>query len=312
MSERRVILDVDTGHDDAVAIMIAASAPELTLEAITVTAGNQTLDKTLSNTLNLCDALGIEAPVFAGMTKPLMRDLVPAARIHGESGLDGPVFQPRKKIAEKEHAAVALARMVTEAPPNSLTLIAVGPLTNVAMAIRLEPTVATKLRELIIMGGSIGRGNVTPSSEFNIHADPEAAAIVFSSGAPITMVGLDVTTKITLDEARLASLSSIGGPAAEIFSKSMGNYMAACRHYLGEYPAMHDPSCVAYAIEPKLMTLREYHVEVEYSGTFTLGRTVVDTAGVTKKAPNARVGVDADETIFWPLLARALGHWSRG
>jgi len=310
MSPKRIILDVDTGHDDAVAIMMAASLPELRLEAITVTAGNQTLDKTLANTLNVCDALGIKVPVYAGMKGPLLRDLVTAARIHGASGLDGPVFGQITKTAEKEHAAVALARMVMESPPDTLTLIAVGPLSNVAMAIRLQPEMASRLHELIIMGGSIGRGNVTPSAEFNIHADPESASIVFSSGAPITLIGLDVTTRLILDPDRLALLGSLNGRAAEIFSQSMAHYLEACTHYLGEYPAMHDPSCVAYAACPDLMTLSKYHVGIECAGTLTTGRTVVDISGVTGMKPNAGVATDVNGSIFWPMLERALRHWA--
>lgn len=309
MIGRRIILDVDTGHDDAAAIMIAASSPELQLDAITVTAGNQVLEKTLENTLNVCDALGIHAPVYAGMSRPILRELVTAERIHGTSGLDGPVFNARKNKAEGEHAAVAIVRMVMESPPDAITIIAVGPLSNIAMAIRLEPAITGRLHEVVIMGGSMGRGNVTPSAEFNIHADPEAAAIVFSSGAPVTMIGLDVTTRLVLDEARLSFLASLGGRASEIFGQSMSNYLQACRRYLGELPAMHDPSCVAYAVNPALMTVVPYHVEVECCGSYTSGRTVVDTAGVTGRQRNVKVAVAVDESLFWPVLERALMYW---
>lgn len=310
MTKRQIILDVDTGHDDAAAIMLAASAPELDLKAITVTAGNQTLDKTLANTLNVCDALGIKAPVYAGMDRPLLRELVPAARIHGESGLDGPVFKPRSKEAEMEHAVNALCRIVLESPPGTITIIAVGPLTNIAMAIRLRPEIAGRLRELIVMGGSMGRGNVTPSAEFNIHADPEAASVVFTSGAPVTMIGLDVTTRLVLDNARLKALSEIKGPAALIFSQSMTNYLAACTKYLGEFPAMHDPSCVAYASCPELMTIQAFHVDVECGGDYSVGRTVVDLSGTTGKFHNVGVATDVKESLFWPILERSLEYWS--
>lgn len=310
MTPRRVILDVDTGHDDAAAIMIAASSPELQMEAITVTAGNQFLEKTLANTLNVCDALGIHTPVYAGMTRPLLRELVPAERIHGISGLDGPIFEPRKKKAEPEHAVVAIVRILMEAPTDTISIIAVGPLTNIAMAIRLEPAIADRLHEIIVMGGSMGRGNITPSAEFNVHADPEAAAIVFSSGAPVTMIGLDVTTRLVLDQNRLNALSSIGGKASEIFRLSMTNYLEACRRYLGEFPAMHDPSCVAYAVMPDLMTVEPYNVEIECRGDFTSGRTIVDVAGVTGRKKNTRVAAAVDESLFWPILERALRYWS--
>lgn len=310
VAPRRIVLDVDTGHDDAVAIMMAAAAPELSLDMITVTAGNQTLPKTLNNTLNLCDDLGIDVPVYAGATGPLMRELVPAARIHGESGFDGPIFKPRKKQAEKGHAVNALIEYLMDAIPGSTTIIALGPLTNIALAMKLEPSISSRIGELILMGGAIGRGNVTPSAEFNIHADPEAAKIVFGSGAAVTMIGLDVTTKILLDEQKMIDVRLIRGRASEIFVDSMDNYMTACRKYLGEYPAMHDPSCVAYVIEPELFRLGEYHVDVECSGEVTSGRTVVDIMGVSGKPKNARVAVDVLPDLFWPLLERTIRRWT--
>lgn len=310
MNPKRIILDVDTGHDDAVAIMLAASAPELSLDAITVTAGNQTLDKTLRNTLNLCDALCIDAPVYPGADRPLLRDLVPASRIHGESGFDGPLFTNVRKRAESTHAALAIVEKIMDSPPETYTLIAVGPLSNIALAVRLEPAIASRLRELIVMGGSAGRGNVTPSAEFNIHADPESAHIVFESGAPLTMIGLDVTTRVVLDEARLKETSTISGRAAEIFAQSMKNYMAACRSFLGEFPAMHDPTCVAYAINPSILRLEQYRVDIECHGGHTTGRTVVDFAGVTGNPVNVRLATDVSPTLFWPLLERALRSWA--
>ncbi len=309
MSARRVILDVDTGLDDAVAIMMAARDPALKVEGITVTAGNQTLPKTLRNTLNLCSALRIAAPVFSGMSRPLMRELVPAAYIHGESGFDGPVFDSCDKLPERAHAVNFIVETVMAAPSGEITLIAVGPLSNVAMALRLEPAIAPRLRELVIMGGSIGKGNVTPSAEFNIHADPEAAAIVFASGTEIAMIGLDLTTTVVLDDDRLASLRSIPGRAAEIFGQSMERYSAATRRFAGECPAMHDPCCVAYASDPSIFESEPYNVEIELSGQHTLGRTVVDVAGTTGKKPNARVVLSVDRPRFWKLLEESLGRY---
>ncbi|HNY18172.1 MAG TPA: nucleoside hydrolase [Treponemataceae bacterium] len=309
MSYRRAILDVDTGHDDAVAIMMAARDPALALEGITVTAGNQTLPKTLQNTLNLCSALDIAAPVYGGMTRPLMAELEPAARIHGESGFDGPVFDSCGKKAEKEHAVNFLVDAVMGAASGEITLIAVAPLTNIAMAMRLEPAFAGRLGELIIMGGSMGRGNVTPSAEFNIHADPEAASIVFNSGANITMIGLDVTTTVVLDDARLNALKGIPGSAAKIFAASMEHYSAACKAYTGECPAMHDPCCVAYASDPSIIAARRAAVDIELSGAYTRGRTVVDLVGSSGKKQNALVALSIDNARFWARLEDALGRY---
>jgi len=309
MSVRRVILDVDTGHDDAVAIMMAARNPAIRLEGITVTAGNQTLAKTLRNTLNLCSALGITAPVHAGMTRPLLAELEVASLIHGESGFDGPVFASCDKESEKKHAVNFIVDTVMAASPGEITLVAVGPLSNVAMAIRLESAIASRIREIVLMGGSIASGNVTPSAEFNIHADPEAASIVFSSGANITMIGLDVTTTVQLDDGRFAQLRKIPGPASGIFGASMECYMAACRKYIGESPAMHDPCCIAYVANPEIFTTKKYPVGVELAGTLTRGRTVVDTTGVTGLTPNASVATTVDGERFWAMLAEELGRY---
>lgn len=309
MSPRKIILDVDTGHDDAVAIMMAARDPALSLEAITVTAGNQTLPKTLQNTLNLCSALEIAAPVYAGMTRPILRELAPAARIHGESGFEGPVFDHCDKRAERLHAANYIVEAAMSSDPGQLTLVAVAPLSNVAMALRLRPEIATRFREIIVMAGSIAQGNVTPSAEFNVYADPEAASIVFTSGATITMVGLDVTTTVSLDDDRLASLRAIPGRTAEIFGASMERYSAACKRYSGECPAMHDPACVAYASAPGILATENLSVEIELAGTLTRGRTVVDLAGVTGKDPNVRVARSIDREGFWAMLEESLRRW---
>jgi len=309
VTRRSVILDVDTGHDDAVAIMMAARHPAIDLVGITVTAGNQTLPKTLVNTLNLCSALGIGAPVYAGMTRPLIANLEPASLIFGESGFDGPVFASCDRTAEKSHAVNFIIDTVMRSDPGEITLIACGPLSNVAMAIRLEPAIVPRLREIVLMGGSMGVGNVTPSAEFNIHADPEAASIVFSSDAKITMIGLDVTTRVQLSDERLSFLRKIPGRAAEIFAVSMDHYTAACRKYIGEGPAMHDPCCVAYVCDPSIFTVKKFSVEIELSGDYTRGRTVVDASGVTRTEANASVALTVDEARFWAMLEEALGRY---
>lgn len=305
----RILLDVDTGHDDAVAIMMAARNPAILLEGITVTAGNQTLPKTLRNTLNICSALGIDAPVYAGMTRPLVERLVPASLIHGESGLDGPVFGPCSRTATPGHAVNFIVDTVMKAEPGEITVVAVGPLSNIAMAIRLEPEIALRVREIVLMGGSSAAGNVTPSAEFNIHADPEAAAIVFSSGAPVTMMGLDVTTTVLLTPERFARLKKVRGPAAEIFAASMTHYIAACEKYIGECPAMHDPCCIAYVADTSLFVTKPYHVDIELAGTHTRGRTVVDVHGVTQQTPNVSMAVKVDEERFWDMLEEELSRY---
>lgn len=307
---KKIILDVDTGHDDAVAIIMAAGNPSLELTGITVTAGNQILQKTLRNTLNLCSALSIEAPVFAGMTRPLLCELEPASHIHGESGFDGPVFTSCTKEASPVHAVNFIIQSLLNSSPNELTFVSVGPLTNLAMAVRLEPAIIPRIKEIVLMGGSIGGGNITPSAEFNIHADPEAASIIFGCGAPITMIGLDVTTTVLLDDEHFARMKKIPGRAAEIFSASMERYTAACLQYIGECPAMHDPCCIAYVADPAMFNCKPCSVEIEVAGTYTRGRTVVDMSGVTEKKPNASVALSVDVPRFWTMLEDAFFSYS--
>jgi len=310
MIRRRIILDVDTGHDDAVAIMMAARNPALDLVGITVTAGNQFLPKTLKNTLNLCSALSIQTPVYAGMTRPLLCELEPASLIHGESGFDGPVFGSCKKNVSSGHAVNFIIDTIMSATAGEITIVAVGPLTNIAMALRLEPVLAERVKEIVLMGGSITEGNVTPSAEFNIHTDPEAASIVFSSGAPLTMIGLDVTRTVALSIERLAHLRMIPGAAVKIFAASMDYYSAACLKYIGESPAMHDPCCVAYVTDPSLFTCKPFYVDIELQGSITRGRTVVDVTGVTGKNANASVALTVDGERFWAMLEEALQRYS--
>lgn len=309
MTRRSVILDVDTGHDDAVAIMMAGRDPAINLVGITVTAGNQTLPKTLRNTLNICTALSIEVPVYAGMQRPILAELRTAPRIHGETGLDGPVFDGVPRRAALGYAPVFIVETIMSRPVGEITLIATGPLSNIAMALRLEPEIAGRIKELVWMGGSAGRGNVTPSAEFNAYADPEAAAIVFSSGLPIVMIGLDVTTTVTLSEEKLESLSLVPGPAAAIFSASMRQYRAACLRVIGEGPVMHDPCCVAYVSASDAFTVRRCRVDLELQGNHTRGRTVVDFSAAAVKESNASVALTLDAGRFWDMLEAALRRY---
>lgn len=177
MEKRKIILDCDPGHDDAIAMMMAAKHPAIELLGITIVAGNQTLDKTLVNGLNVCQKLGIDVPVYAGMPRPIMREQIVAADIHGESGLDGPVFEPLTKKQEPVHAVSYIIDTLM-ASDGDITLVPVGPLTNIAVAMRMEPAIVSKIREIVLMGGAYGTGNVTPSAEFNVYADPEAARVV--------------------------------------------------------------------------------------------------------------------------------------
>lgn len=192
--KEKIILDCDPGHDDAIAIMMAAKHPAIDLLGITIVAGNQTLDKTLINGLNVCQKLEINVPVYAGMPQPIMRQQIVADNIHGETGLDGPVFEPLTRQAENTHAVKYIIDTLM-ASDGDITLVPVGPLSNIAVAMRMQPAILPKIREIVLMGGAYGTGNFTPSAEFNIFADPEAARVVFTSGVPLVMMGLDLTNQ---------------------------------------------------------------------------------------------------------------------
>lgn len=294
----RIILDVDTGHDDAVALVLAAGSPRIQIEGIIAVAGNQVRSKTLENTLNVCDYLGISAPVFAGLDRPIVRDQVTAGDIHGKTGLDGPVFPPRKKQAESSNGVQFIIDTVL-ANPHEITLVPTGPLTDIAMAIRLEPKVAELVKQIVFMGGSTGEGNVTYSAEFNIYADPEAAHIVCTSGAPLVMMGLDVTLQVMLTDERLDRYKRFPGKAAKMFCASMDNYMASCRRHGHDYPAMHDPCCVAYLIDPEMFICERRELLIELHGTHTYGRTVV---GPYLKEGGVSIATKTEPEKFWKLL----------
>jgi ribosylpyrimidine nucleosidase len=300
----KIILDVDTGHDDMVAIVMATGLEEIELMGLVAVAGNQILEKTLANTLKVCQLIGQQAPVYAGMDRPLVRPKVIGGDIHGESGLDGPVFPPLVKQAEALHGVHFIIGTVL-ANPHEITLVPTGPLTDIAMAIRLEPRLPSLVKRIVLMGGSMGKGNRTAHAEFNIFADPEAAAIVFGSGAPIVMMGLDVTLQVVLDGNRSASYGSLTTQTATMFNASMAHYIEACRRHGSEYPAMHDPCCIAYIADPSIFTTESHDIEIELHDREKYGRTY---AGTMHGSGTTQVGVGVDADRFWKLLDRAFSR----
>ncbi|MGY4707442.1 nucleoside hydrolase [Candidatus Bipolaricaulota sp. J31] len=307
---KKAILDCDPGHDDALAIVLACAAEEIELLGITTVAGNQTVDKTTHNALRILTLIGAEVPVARGAERPLISPLVTAPEIHGESGLDGaelpdPAFGPLP-----EHAVEFLVRTIREAP-EPVILVPTGPLTNVALALRLAPDIAGRIERIILMGGAARESNATPAAEFNIYADPEAAHIVFTSGIPITMVGLDVTHRALFTPEEIARLSQ-GGPVRRTFAGLLAFYAAASERYMGIRGAvLHDPLAVAAAIDPGILATEPLHVEVELCGTHTRGATVVDLYRVTGRPPNAEVALDLNLPRFKELLWRALERVDR-
>jgi ribosylpyrimidine nucleosidase len=298
----RIILDVDTGLDDAVAIVLASALPSVEIEGIVAVSGNIARERTLENTLDVCDLLGISAPVYPGSDRPLLREAVHAGEFHGKTGLDGPVFGPREKQASEGNGVRFIVDTVM-ANPHEITLVALGPLTDIALALRLEPQVARLARQIVSMGGSFCGGNVTEAAEFNAYADPEAAQIVFSSGASVVMFPLDCTMQVRLGKERLAAYHRMGRKAAGMVAACMDTYMDNYTRLDLGLPVLHDPLCVAYLADPEMFGLHEAHVTVELRDRSEYGRTIA-----TDSLPEDRVKIakEVDPSRFWAMLDDAL------
>ncbi|CAA9409234.1 MAG: Inosine-uridine preferring nucleoside hydrolase [uncultured Rubrobacteraceae bacterium] len=307
MSPVPVILDVDPGHDDALALMLACGAPELEVRAVTTVAGNVPLEKTTRNALRILSLIGRgDVPVGVGAETPLARPLHTAENIHGESGLDGPELA-EPTFAPDGRGAVRLMADLVEASAEPVTLVPTGPLTNVATFLEEHPRLKDNVSRIVLMGGSIGLGNTTPAAEFNIYVDPEAASMVFGSELPVTMVGLDVTRKATAGQEevrRLRNLGRVGEVAAELATFSAGKDR---RVYGFGGPPIHDAVAVAAVVEPGIMKTCSMRVEVERDSELTRGETVCDLHGVWGRPPNAQVGLELDRAAFFEIMYRSLG-----
>ncbi|GAC1515994.1 MAG: pyrimidine-specific ribonucleoside hydrolase RihA [Terriglobales bacterium] len=285
----RVIIDTDPGVDDALALLLAMRSPELKIEAITPVAGNVPLDLTLPNALRMVEIAGrTDIPVAAGAKAPLMRRLVTAAYAHGENGLGGAVF-PEPRIKPVPQPASEFIRQIVRKYPHEVSLITLGPLTNVAAALQSDDQLAGMIKGLIMMGGSLSGGNITPAAEFNIYVDPEAARIVFQSGIPLRMVGLDVTRKTSLTDEHVRTLQSAQNSVSQAAAKIAQNAIDHTRaqgFMVG--PNMHDSLAVAAYLNPALIKWKKYYVDVETAGELTAGETLgySPTAGDLQRKPD--------------------------
>src|SRR5690242_6576939 len=299
MSRTQIILDCDPGHDDAIAILLALASPEVELIGVTTVAGNQTLDKTTRNALVTLEIAGrADIPVAVGAEAPRQRALRTAAHVHGETGLDGPELPEPSARPVEAHAADLLAQLIEP----GVVLVPTAPLTNLALMLERHPEVRDRLERIVWMGGSIAEGNVTPAAEFNAFVDPEAAAAVFASGLPITMIGLDVTHKALFTREHAEQLRDAG--RAGRFVAELSDFFQRFheRSYGFEGSPIHDAMAVAHVIDPTLVRTRRANVAVETRSELCDGRTVVDLRGVTVREPNADVGVDVDAERFLELL----------
>jgi inosine-uridine nucleoside N-ribohydrolase len=296
-----VILDCDPGHDDAIALLLALASPEVRLLGVTTVSGNQTLEKTTANAIRVLDHVGRrDVPVSAGAQRPLIRERHAAAEVHGETGLDGPDLPPPSREPEPTHAIDWIAATVTN-NPEPVTLVATGPLTNVALFLARYPNLAAKLERVVLMGGAVGEGNITPAAEFNIWADPEAACSAFTSGLHLTMVGLDVTHKalMTPDHAeQLADSGRAGGLVADLYD-FFSRFHA--RRYGWDGAPVHDAVALAQVVDPSLLQTAYCGVVVDTGPEPSRGRTHVDLRSTTWE-PNCHVAVDIDGERFLALL----------
>jgi len=309
MDKRKVILDCDPGHDDAVNILLAGKSPKLDLIGITVVGGNQMIEKTTRNALNVCQYLGLDVPVYEGCGLPMVKERVISPEIHGETGLDGPVFEPLTRTKEDKHAVNYLTETIM-ASDGDITLVPTGPLTNIAMAMRMEPKIVGKIKEIVLMGGSYQHGNVSPAAEFNILADAEAAHVVFSSGVPVVMIGLDVTRKVLCYPAIVDRMRAIGTKAADLFADMMEFFNKTQKEVFGwEGGPLHDPMTCAYLIDPSVLTVREMYTEIDHGYGPSYGRTNCDYFGMSDKKPNSKVALEVDVEKFWDIIEEGIRNY---
>ena len=298
-----ILIDCDPGHDDAIALLLALASPELDVLGVTTVAGNQTLEKTTANALRVLEFAGRDDVVVApGADRPLTREQFVAAYVHGDTGLDGPDLPAPTRAPLPQHAADFLAATALAAP-EPVTLVPVGPLTNVALLLARYPEAAARIDRIVLMGGSIAEGNVTPAAEFNIWCDPEAARRVFSSGIPVTMIGLDVTHRALVGAADKERLRE-AGRTGRMVSELLEFYNRFHREVYGfDGSPIHDAVAVAHIVRPDLVETLELNVEIDCcESELCRGRTVVDLWRRTDRRANASVGVAIDSSAFVELL----------
>ncbi|SHH78777.1 nucleoside hydrolase [Marivita hallyeonensis] len=312
MAARKIIIDTDPGQDDAVAILLALASPEeIEVLGITAVAGNVPLPLTEKNARIVCELAGKpETRVFAGCDTPIARKLVTAEHVHGKTGLDGPELPDPTMPLQAQHGVDFIIDTLRSEPSGTVTLCPLGPLTNIAVALQRAPDIAGRIQDIVLMGGAYFEvGNITPAAEFNIYVDPQAADIVFKSGAPITVMPLDVTHKALVTKPRNDAFRAIGSPVGVAVAEMTDFFERFDKEKYGSAGApLHDPCVTAYLINPDLFTGRRINVEIETQSELTLGMTVADWWGVTDRPPNAMFMGDIDADGFFALLTERLAR----
>jgi len=306
---RKIIIDTDPGQDDAVAILLALASPELEVLGIVAVAGNVPLALTQSNARKIVELAGrSDVPVHAGAVRPLIRPLVTAEHVHGQTGLDGADLPEPEMPLHPQHGVDFIVEAVLAADPGEITLCTLGPLTDAALALIREPEIAPRLREIVMMGGAYFEvGNITPTAEFNVYVDPEAADVVMRSGVPITMLPLDVTHAVLSTPARLARIAAIGNRAGGVVAQLLGfSERFDVAKYGGAGAPLHDPNVIAWLLKPSLYAGRHINVAVETASPLTLGMTVADFWRVTQRPANVDYLRSVDADGFYDLLVEHL------
>ena len=304
----KIILDCDPGHDDAIAMLLAWGNPEIELVGVTTVMGNQTIEKVTRNALSVARVAGITGVPFArGAHRPLVREVEVAASIHGESGLDGPVLPSPTLELDPRHAVDFIIDTIMAAPAGDITLVPTGALTNIALAVRKEPRIASRVKQVVLMGGGVNVGNWSATSEFNIVIDPEAAHIVFNESWPLTMVGLDLTHEALATPSVAAAIAAVGTGPARFVGELLEFFGHTYRDQQGfEHPPVHDPCAVAFVIDPTVMETVRVPLDVELTGTLTLGMTVADFRAPSPDDCTTQVARKLDHAKFWALVVDAL------
>lgn len=309
MAPRNIIIDTDPGQDDAIALLLALASPELNVLGVTAVAGNVPLHLTEKNARIVCELAGHpDTLVFAGCDTPMTRKLVTAEHVHGKTGLDGPQLDDPTMPLQDKHAVDWIIETCRAAPANSITLCPLGPLTNIATALARAPEIRTAIEEIVLMGGAYFEvGNITPAAEFNVYVDPEAAKIVFEAGLPLTVMPLDVTHKALTTPARIDVFRQMGSKVGDL-TVAWTDFFERfdMEKYGSEGAPLHDPTVIAYLIQPELFKGRHINVEIETQSELTLGMTVADWWGVTDRAPNCMFIGDLDADGFYALLGERL------
>jgi purine nucleosidase len=312
MAPRKIIIDTDPGQDDAVAILLALASPEeIAVLGITAVAGNVPLALTEKNARIVCElANKPETKVFAGCDAPIVRKLVTAEHVHGKTGLDGPTLPDPTMPLQEQNAVDFIIDTLRSEPAGSVTLCPLGPLTNIAVALKRAPDISDRIQEIVLMGGAYFEvGNITPAAEFNIYVDPEAAKVVFGCGAPITVMPLDVTHKALVTTPRNDAFRNIGSPVGVAVAEMTDFFERFDKEKYGSAGApLHDPCVTAYLIKPDLFTGRHINVEIETDSELTLGMTVADWWRVTDRPANATFMGDIDADGFFALLTARLAR----